>query len=567
MRNPAHIAYGVGPTDAATAHADGESSAFAVPRPGEILDGKYRIEGTLGQGGMAIVLAATHLHLEERVAIKLLLPQWAEDPEFIDRFMREGRSAIKIRSEHVVRVLDVGVVEARPYLVMEYLEGSDLDALIATGGPLPVSVAVDYLLQACEAIAEAHASGIIHRDLKPANLFLTHRADGSPCMKVLDFGISKLMNGPRNSGFDMRTTQPSMVMGSPHYMSPEQMASARDVDERTDIWAIGAILHELIAGAPPFKGDTMTALCATILKDPPPPLTTLRADVPHGLEAIVARCLKKEPAARYANVADLAAALAEFGSPAARASAERIRRVLDAVGDTQTASPWSVPPTATRPRIASLKDSLAPPPGRRRGHVFGYVVGAVALVAVGSGIGFMIVRNDHAARASALREESVQLSNAQIGATNGAPAAAVAPPASPLPTGAATGNTSAAHAGADVETPSAPRPSPKLADSAGAGDARAVAQVPTPPHKAGHGRTRAIPVDPSRPVPVDPSRPVPVDPSRPVPVDAPLPTFSVPPTPPGTEEALTPAPPSLTAAPPPLPAAPAGPLETPEDRK
>ena len=224
----------------------------------------------------------------------------------------------------------------------------------------------------------------------------------------------------------MRTTQPSMVMGSPHYMSPEQMASARDVDERTDIWAIGAILHELLAGAPPFKGDTITALCATILKDAPAKLTTYRADVPPSLEAIIAKCLEKDPAARFPNVADLAFALADYGSPSARASAERIRRVLDAVGDTQAAAPWTTQPAPHRSRIASLKDSLAAPPSKR-GHVFGYVVGALALVLVGSGIGFMIVQNDRAAHASLAHDEPVLLTNGQLPAAGAASVVAPTP--------------------------------------------------------------------------------------------------------------------------------------------
>jgi serine/threonine protein kinase len=497
MRSSAHIAYGVAsaPHDGPAGH-EGDATSLAVPQPGEVLDGKYRIEGTLGQGGMAVVLAATHLHLEERVAIKVLLPQWAEDPEFVERFMREGRSAIKIRSEHVVRVLDVGVIEGRPYLVMEYLEGSDLDQLLASGGPLPVHVAVDYLLQASEAIAEAHASGIIHRDLKPANLFLTHRADGSPAMKVLDFGISKLMNSPRSSGVDMRTTQPSMVMGSPHYMSPEQMASARDVDERTDIWAIGAILHELLAGAPPFKGDTITALCATILKDAPAKLTTYRADVPPSLEAIIAKCLEKDPAARFANVADLAFALADYGSPSARASAERIRRVLDAVGDTQAAAPWSTPPAPHRSRVASLKDSLATPPSRR-GHVFGYLVGALALVLVGSGIGFMIVQNGRAAHASAAHDEPVLLTNGKL----------------PIPPAAATAATTPA---LDVATPHArPASTATLAPVA----VPAVTNPPSPP---------AAPVARGTSAPPRTTHGPQRTPHRAPAEDAPLPSFPVP---------------------------------------
>jgi serine/threonine-protein kinase len=159
-----------------------EHDLSGLPRPGETFDGKYRIEKVLGVGGMGAVLSAIHLRLEERVALKLLLPQWAQDQELVRRFVREGQASIKIRSEHVVRVLDVGLVKEQPYLVLEYLDGSDFAVLIHECGPLAIADAVDCLLQACEALAEAHTSGIIHRDLKPANLFLTHRADGSPCV-------------------------------------------------------------------------------------------------------------------------------------------------------------------------------------------------------------------------------------------------------------------------------------------------------------------------------------------------------------------------------------------------
>jgi serine/threonine-protein kinase len=329
--------------------------AAAIPDIGTILDGKFRIDGVLGNGGMAVVLAATHLQLEQRVAIKLLLPECAENPEVVARFLVEGRAASKIRSEHVVRVIDVGVDGERPYLVMEYLDGVDLNALIARDGPLPSALAVDYLLQACEAIAEAHVSGIVHRDLKPANLFLTHRADGAASVKVLDFGISKILR-PRNSGLAAHETSPLLLMGSPHYMSPEQMKSARSVDQRSDLWSLGAILHELVAGTPPFDGSTITALCAAIMTEEPPVLSSLRAGLGPELDAVVRRCLEKEPADRFANVAEFAAALAPLGSEAARDSALCIARVLDGGSDTDRALRPTVsaaPPPATDEKAVS----------------------------------------------------------------------------------------------------------------------------------------------------------------------------------------------------------------------
>jgi serine/threonine protein kinase len=298
------------------------------PREGDILAGKFRIERVLGIGGMGVVVSALHLHLDERVAIKFLLPEALANPEAVARFGREARAAVKIRSEHVARVIDVGTLETgAPYMVMEFLRGRDLAALIRESAALPVAKAVEYVLQACEALAEAHALGIVHRDLKPANLFLTARADGSPCVKVLDFGISKVTFGSASGG-DAAMTRTQAIMGSPLYMSPEQMASARDVDPRSDIWAVGTVLYELLTGSVPFVAETMPQLCTLILHAEPPPMRSLRADLPAALEAVVQRCLRKDRRERYANVAALAADLAQFAPDAGPRSAERISRVL-----------------------------------------------------------------------------------------------------------------------------------------------------------------------------------------------------------------------------------------------
>jgi len=297
----------------------------AQPQPGDVILGKYRIERVIGLGGMGAVVAARHLQLEERVAIKFLLPEMLRNEEVVQRFLREAKAAIRIRSEHCVRVLDVGTLEnGAPYMVMEYLEGQDLAAIAEAHTQLPIPDVIDWVLQASEALAEAHALGIVHRDLKPANLFLTRRADGTASVKVLDFGISK----QATSGVDAGVTKTQAVLGSPRYMSPEQMRSTKDVDARADVWALGAVVHELISGHPPFDAETMTALCAAILQDPPRSMRATRPDAPPQLEAAVRGALEKDRDRRFPNVAQLAAALAPFGSPTSRASAERIARVL-----------------------------------------------------------------------------------------------------------------------------------------------------------------------------------------------------------------------------------------------
>src|SRR5689334_443951 len=220
-------------------------------QPGQMLADKYRVERILGTGGMGIVVAARHVELNVLVAIKFLLPHVLSNQTAVARFAREARAAVKIKSVHVARVSDVGTLETgAPYMVMEFLRGQDLSTLLRERGPVPYPDAVDFVLQACEALAEAHALGIVHRDLKPANLFMITAADGTPCIKVLDFGISKITQ-PGTSDPDYGMTKTQTLTGSPLYMSPEQMTSSRAVDGRTDIWAMGTILFELVCGRPP----------------------------------------------------------------------------------------------------------------------------------------------------------------------------------------------------------------------------------------------------------------------------------------------------------------------------
>ena len=298
----------------------------------QLLAGKYLVERELGRGGMGVVVAARHIQLDEKVAIKFLLPEAVSNAEVIERFVREARAAVRIKSEHVARVSDVGNLEGgEPYMVMEYLEGSDLAAWLQEQGALPVEQAVEFVLQASEAIAEAHALGIVHRDLKPANLFVVRRADGLLSIKVLDFGISKV-SATGASGSDANLTRTAAIMGSPLYMPPEQLVASRGVDARADIWALGVILYELVAGQPPFSGETLTEICSKIAIQAPRAIRDFRADVPLALETILLRCLEKDRERRYPNVAELAHALVAFGPSRSRSSVERITRTIEAAG-------------------------------------------------------------------------------------------------------------------------------------------------------------------------------------------------------------------------------------------
>ncbi|WP_437963478.1 serine/threonine-protein kinase [Sorangium sp. So ce260] len=295
-----------------------------LARPGDLLAGKYRVEQVLGEGGMGVVLAARHLRLDELVAIKLMRIEMAQDAGLVVRFLHEARAASKIKSEHVVRISDADTLESgAPYMVMEHLSGRDLASKLRDEGPQGIAETADFVLEACDAIAEAHSLGIIHRDLKPANLFLATTRDGGARLKVLDFGISKLVSAA--GGQDM--TRTAAMLGSPMYMSPEQMLSTRDVDARTDIWSLGVVLYQLLAGEAPFRAETIPQVCALVLQTEPRRLRDLRPEVPAGLEAVVDRCLQKDREKRFPAVADLAAALAPFGPEGSWRLADRISRL------------------------------------------------------------------------------------------------------------------------------------------------------------------------------------------------------------------------------------------------
>lgn len=378
------------------------ASHLELPAAGELVADKYEVLRVLGAGGMGVVVAARHRTLGQLVALKLLSPGAVQSPEARERFLREARLAVAFKSEHVARVIDVGTLAGgAPYIVMEYLEGCDLRSLSDREGPLAPAVAVDYLLQACEAIAEAHSLGVVHRDLKPANLFLTRRADGSPLVKVLDFGISKTLAG-RSS--DPSLTRTDAVMGSPAYMAPEQIRSSKHVDHRVDIWALGVVLYELCAGCPPFDGDNLATLSAQICMDPSIPLRSKRPDVPEELARVVETCLAKDPAERHRDVGELARALLPFAPESARSLVQRIGRLCRSIAYDETLAVERAP-SPTGDTVGATSATLTGTRSGRERSVRTALLVAIGVLAV-AGFTALFVQPSEMPEASGARAEA-----------------------------------------------------------------------------------------------------------------------------------------------------------------
>jgi serine/threonine-protein kinase len=316
---------------------------------GDVINGKYVIESFLGEGGVGVVAGARNIELDERVALKFLRPEMLAQPEIIARFMREAKAACSIKSEYVANVYDVGTQpDGSPFLVMEFLEGSDLGSVVEERGIFDVREAAEYVMQTCEALAVAHAKGIVHRDIKPENLFLTSRA-GMSVVKVLDFGISKANLTGSIFGSALPVVKTVNLMGTPLYMSPEQIRSADGGDMRSDIWALGMVLYELLTGALPISAPTITELCAAILEAPMVSITQHRSDLPPAFVEQLERCIEREPARRFQNVAEMARAFMPFAPKRARICAERAAQALraaDLIEESSSRFLSTVPPAA-----------------------------------------------------------------------------------------------------------------------------------------------------------------------------------------------------------------------------
>jgi serine/threonine-protein kinase len=330
------------------------------PRPtvvgvGDVIAGKYEVESVIGEGGMGVVVAAMHVDLQERVAIKLMLPSLVGHPESATRFAREARATFGIKSEHVARLFDFGKLEdGSPFMVMEYLEGETLAAQLNRSTTIDTTRAVDIVIEACAGVADAHRLGIIHRDLKPENLFLAATADGRVVVKVLDFGISKA------NLEDLSPTRTEGGMGTPAYAAPEQLRCAGDAGPGADVWSLGVVLFELLTGRLPFVVGSFAEMCAAVLTRRPPRPREIRPDLPEALDAVVMRCLEVEPADRYRSVTELATALSPFASDEGQVIAARLDGRISRSGESGRLDLT----TLLGPPRGGLPEADAPPSSR-----------------------------------------------------------------------------------------------------------------------------------------------------------------------------------------------------------
>lgn len=368
---------------------------------GDIVAGKYKILRVIGSGAMGVVVAAHHLNLDRTVALKFLVASALAHPDALARFAQEARAPAKMVSPHVVRVNDVAFLSSgTPYIELEYMEGSDLAARLRSGGRLPVDLAVDFVLQACDGLAEAHGLGIIHRDLKPANLFVVRGHAGAEEIKVLDFGISKAKASvtstlPPDAGRPGGLSTSGGPIGSPCYMSPEQMQSARDIDVRTDIWSLGVTLYELVTGELPFRGQSLVEIYSETKSEQPLCLRSRWPDLPAGLEAVLSRCLQFDRQLRFPSVSELARSLLPFAS---HRTGSYVQRIVAASGSPTTLERT---PAAARRTLVSSADpmlktraSAAPEPvvvtsavPQRLAHAIPFIVAVGGVVALATWIG------------------------------------------------------------------------------------------------------------------------------------------------------------------------------------
>ncbi len=425
-----------------------------------MLDGKYALVRLLGQGGMGEVYEARHTKIGRLVAVKFLHGEFAKNPEVARRFENEARAAGEVQHENIAGVYDVGALpDGTQYLVMEFLEGEDLDRLLRRERKLPLSRAADLLMQACHGLEVVHRRGIVHRDLKPANLFLTRRASGADLVKVLDFGIAKL----RRPEGDASATGTGVALGTPYYMSPEQARGGRDIGTRSDVYALGVIFYELLSGRRPHDGGSLLEILHHILTKPPRPLEEVCPDLPEPVYGLVRKAMALNPAGRFGGVGELAEALAPFvGVGAYRPSqvAPMVATRIETAGGVRI-GPDSHPSTSSAAQSVAGVASNTAPAGRRRRRI-ALAVSAFAIVALGIEAFAWLHGKGGAppAMPSASAAASAELGLAVASSFPPAPApsgAASTPPASPLLGQIASGQDGASGRPDDAPLKSEPR--------------------------------------------------------------------------------------------------------------
>jgi serine/threonine-protein kinase len=506
-----------------------------------VIAGKYRVESVVGAGGMGVVVAARHVQLGQVVAIKVLTPPLEEErrEEAVARFLQEAQAAAKLQSDHVVKIHDVGQLDSgMPFMVMELLSGTDLGSLLDKQGPMPEAQAVDFVLQACAGIAEAHRRGVVHRDLKPSNLFVTERSDGLPLLKVLDFGISKQLSDPLSDQAAPVLTNTRTLMGSPNYMSPEQIRDSRNVDARTDVWALGIILQELLTDAPVFHGESFPAVCAAIVADQPMPVRTMRPNVSQLLESVIERCLQKDPKRRFQSIDELEGALSGVAQRVSLAGSEPrplVYRSHKRLVDGAAGRPHSSEASPNAARSSQLQASDARPtamvgaphgakddaptvsvPGGQPTLESARLLEATGTLKATASPDSLVVKLESPRREQAAARRKLWLA-AALGSAALATLAwfAVRPTAPTLPTASATAPASAAHpAPADVNAPPARSQAPVVSAPEAAPSAEA------PPAAASAAPTQSPGTRPT----VRRAKPAPATEKRPAPAQKPAPT-------------------------------------------
>jgi serine/threonine-protein kinase len=335
-----------------------------LPLEGRLLDNKFRLIRQLGAGGMSTVWMAENVLVKKHVAIKVLHPEFAHNPRTLERFRNEATSAGRIGSDYICDILDLGQSQLGPYIVMEMLKGSNVGDFVDESPPLDPGMVVMIVRQALAGLSAAHRAGIIHRDLKPENLFLHEPSPGQLVVKIMDFGISKFTEGAVGSG----KTGAGVLMGTPEYMSPEQAESAAAVDERTDIWAMGAILYFGLTGVEAFTGDRLASVLMAVINEPHTPAENYRNGLDPDLTAIIDRCLAKDPEYRVQSADELSELLAPFETEVSATGAATILGVSAIAEKTRLASkPTTIdgpPPPVSRPDAATVSTADGAQPNR-----------------------------------------------------------------------------------------------------------------------------------------------------------------------------------------------------------